>query len=246
MKKNATIMAMPVTIHIVDVTVKSEDFEQIFSHLRSIDQIFSTYKFDSEITQINKGLLNKKSYSKSMQLILQLCERTKQETYGYFDISKDGMLDPSGLVKGFAIYEAAKLLRQKGYTNYYVEIAGDIQVNGKNEAGKKWRVGIRNPFALDEIIKIVELENNGIATSGTYVRGEHIYNPITRKNANDLVSMTVIGPNIYEADRFATAAFAMGEKGISFIESLAKFEGYMITPDKQATYTSGFQKYVVT
>jgi thiamine biosynthesis lipoprotein len=55
----------------------------------------------------------------------------------------------------------------------------------------------------------------------------------------------VIGPNIYEADRFATAAFAMESAGILFIEELEGFEGYMIDQHGLATYTSGFERYVV-
>lgn len=57
-------------------------------------------------------------------------------------------------------------------------------------------------------------------------------------------SFTVIGPNVFEADRYATAAFAMGKKGISFIESVPELEGYMVDNKKLATYTSGFKKLV--
>jgi thiamine biosynthesis lipoprotein len=61
----------------------------------------------------------------------------------------------------------------------------------------------------------------------------------------DIVSLTVIGPNVYEADRFATAAFAMGKRGIYFIEQLPGFEGYMIDAAARATFTSGFERYVL-
>ena len=92
---------------------------------------------------------------------------------------------------------------------------------------------------------VLSVSNRGVATSGTYVRGQHIYNP---KQADrlitDIVGLTVIGPDIYEADRFATAAFAMGREGIHFIERLEGFEGYMIDRDGQATLTSGFTRYV--
>jgi len=179
-----------------------------------------------------------------MMKILGLCEQTKQETDGFFDINLNGILDPSGLVKGYAIYQGALILKNKGFANFYVEIAGDIQVFGKNEKQKKWKIGIQNPFNPDEIIKIVKLSNKGIATSGTYQRGKHIYNPKAKKLAEEIASMTVIGPNVYEADRFATAAFAMGEKGIEFIERLKGFEGYMIKKDKKAVLTSGFEDYL--
>jgi len=49
---------------------------------------------------------------------------------------------------------------------------------------------------------------------------------------------------VYEADRFATAAFAMGKKGILFIESLTGFEGYAVDNKGIATYTNGFTAYV--
>ena len=58
------------------------------------------------------------------------------------------------------------------------------------------------------------------------------------------VSVTVLGPNVYEADRFATAAFAMGSEGIHFIEGLSGFEGYLIDKSGIAALTSGFADYV--
>src|SRR4029078_5463526 len=109
---------------------------------------------------------------------------------------------------------AAALLKEKGFANFYVDAGGDILSQGFNKENKKWRIGIKNPFDIREIVKVLKITNQGIATSGNYERGEHIYNPITGKIQNEIVSLTVIGPNVYEADRFATAAFAMGKKGI--------------------------------
>jgi FAD:protein FMN transferase len=90
------------------------------------------------------------------------------------------------------------------------------------------------------------MKDGGVATSGNYIRGAHIYDPKTENPLKDLVSITVIGPNVYEADRFATAAFAMGEKGIYFIESLKGFEEYAIDKAGIATQTSGFKKYEIS
>jgi thiamine biosynthesis lipoprotein len=85
-----------------------------------------------------------------------------------------------------------------------------------------------------------------VATSGTYARGRHIYNPKAAEPLTDeIVSLTVVGPDIYEADRFATAAFAMGAAGIQFIEQLDGFEGYQIDRQGQATLTTGFKDYVL-
>lgn len=244
MKKQAVVMGMPSIINVIDVGVTEEDINEVFAYFHYIDKKFSTYKEDSEISQINRGQLKEIEYSNEMRKVLKLCEETKEETGGYFDIKHNGVLDPSGIVKGYAIHQGSLMLKNKDLTNFYVEIAGDIHVFGKNEKGESWKVGIQNPFNLDEIIKIVRLSNKGIATSGTYQRGAHIYNPKEMKAAEEIASITVIGPNVYEADRFATAAFAMGEKGIEFIENRRGFEGYMIKKNKQAVLTSGFEDYL--
>ncbi len=94
---------------------------------------------------------------------------------------------------------------------------------------------------------MLALTDRGIATSGTAIRGQHIYDPHRRDvSLVEIVSITIIGPDIYDADRFATAAFAMGRQGIQFIETLVGFEGYMIDASARATFTSGFERYVLS
>lgn len=246
MKYTKLIMGMPITVEIQDSEVQAEAFDKIFAYFKKVDEKFSTYKKDSEISKINRGELNLKNASPDMQKIFQLAEETKKLTNAYFDIKRqDGQYDPSGLVKGWAIYEAAGLLENSGYKKFFVEAGGDIQTCTKQiDDKKKWSVGIRNPFNREEIVKVVYLENEGMATSGTYIRGQHIYNPHKPgEKLTDIISLTVIGPNIYEADRFATAAFAMGKEGINFIEKLEGFEGYSIDSKGIGTMTSGLGKY---
>ena len=235
---------MHVTVEIID-PVSSSVFDEIYNYFSYIDTTFSTFKITSEITKINEGKLDKQRYSKDIKTILALCEQTKQETDGFFDIKRNGKLDPSGLVKGWAINNAATMLKQKGLTNYYVDAGGDIQVSGHNDKGNPWTVGIRNPFNIKEVVKVLRIVSKGVATSGTYERGNHVYNPKNHKPVTNIVSLTVIGPNVYEADRFATAAFAMGPDGIAFIDRLENFEGYMINNKGMATYTRGFEKFIV-
>ena len=237
-------MGMLATVQIFDHQSTNEDIQEVFAYLHYIDQKFSTYRKDSEISQINRGEINNLDYSNEMKKVLELCEETKKETDGYFDINLNGILDPSGSVKGYAIWQSSLIFKNKGFKNFYIEIAGDIQTFGKNEKGESWRAGIQNPFNQKEIIKVLKISNVGIATSGNYQRGKHIINPKTKLPADEIASLTVIGANVYEADRFATAAFAMGEKGIEFIERSKNLEGYMVKNDKIAVMTSGFKKYL--
>ena len=237
-------MGMPITVETVGV-VRSQTVDSVFNYFKVIDKQFSTYKPGSEISKINAGM-PENEWSEAMRLVFDLCEKTKKQSNGYFDIYHNGKLDPSGLVKGWAVNNAAQMLHKEGVNNFYIEAGGDTEVSGTNADGQPWVVGIRNPFKIDEIIKVVQLENQGLATSGTYIRGQHIYNPHDQdQEINDIKSLTVIAENVYEADRFATAAFAMGKEGINFIEKMPGLEAYLVDSEKIATFTSGFKGYVV-
>lgn len=236
MKITKIIMGMPITVAFED-KVDREIFQEIFNYFRKIDQKFSTYKKNSEISQINDGKLTLKNASSDVKKIFKLAKKTKEQTEGFFDIYQNGKFDPSGIVKGWAILNAANLLKKKGINKFFVDAGGDIEVSGH-----VWKVGIRNPFNQTEIVKVLYINNVGIATSGNYIRGDHIWNP-NGEMVSDIVSLTVIGPDILEADRFATAAFAMGKDGINFIERQKGLEGYMIDKEGIATMTSGFGKY---
>jgi thiamine biosynthesis lipoprotein len=244
MRETRMIMGMPITVEIAGTLSEKNAIEEVFNYFTHIDRKFSTYKPDSEISLVNRGKLKETECSDEIQEVLQLCEQTRQDTNGYFNHWHKGLLDPTGIVKGWAIQQASSLLAQKGFNNYYIEAGGDIQTAGNNIKGEKWSVGIRNPFVQEEIIKVLHLSGQGIATSGTYLRGAHIYNPHEDSDLTEFVSLTVIGKNVYEADRFATPAFAMGKKGIHFIEDKPGLEGYMINNKGIGTQTTGFNKYV--
>ncbi len=245
MKQLKLLMGMPITVEVVDASVTEADLAKVFASFRAVDDTFSTYKAHSEIAKINRGELCEEEYSDAMQTIFALSEQTRQATQGYFDIQHHGSIDPSGIVKGWAILQAAQMLKEAGLNNFYIDAGGDIQVAGK-KGGNPWRIGIRNPFNRTEHVKVLAVTDKGIATSGTAIRGQHIYDPHHPDTPlQDIISLTVIGPNVYEADRFATAAFAMGKRGIFFIEQLPGFEGYMIDVSARATFTSGFERYVL-
>ncbi len=244
MKETRLIMGMPIEIEIVGDRAQ-ETLYAAFAYLVTVDERFSTYKEQSEISQINRGEVLLAAASPLMKEVFAIAQLTKQETHGYFDIMRpDGTLDPSGIVKGWAIRNTAKLIHEAGFENYFVNVGGDIALCGKNSEGEDWSVGICNPFRATEIIKVVYPRGKGIATSGSYIRGDHIYNPLAPSEVlHDILSVTVIGPDVLEADRFATAAFAMGKGGIVFINNLLDFEGYAIDSTGTATMTSGFEAY---
>jgi FAD:protein FMN transferase len=244
MKEVKLIMGMPIEIEIVGPDVRTT-LDAAFAYLVTVDERFSTYKENSEISRINRSEIEESTASDEMHEVLHLAQKTKKETGGYFDIRRpDGLLDPSGIVKGWAIRNTSNLIRKAGYENYFVNAGGDIALGGRNAESAEWSVGIRNPFNVSGIVKVVYPHGKGVATSGSYIRGAHIYNPhASGQEIKEIVSITVIGSDVLEADRFATAAFAMEKSGIAFIEQLPGFEGYVIDAKGIATMTSGFAAY---
>lgn len=238
------IMGMPVTVQCPDGT-NPVAIEGIFEFLKTVDDKYSPYKETSDVAKVNRGELVAADYDDELQTILNIAEQTKHETNGFFDVWHDGAFDPSGIVKGWAIAKAAQKMHE--YTeDFYIEIAGDIQVSGRSLSGEDWKIGVRNPFDRTQNISVVALHNKAIATSGTAIRGQHIYNPKSQTALNDsLISLSVIATDIIDADRIATAAFAMGAEGIKFIEQLKGYEGYAVTKDHIVTMTSNWQKYEV-
>ena len=233
-------MGMPIRGAIPDDGAGLSDVEAVFAYFEAVDRRFSPFRADSELSRVNRKDVTEPSAD--MQDVFALAEATRQASHGYFDIRRpDGIIDPSGIVKGWAIRNAARLLRERGVENFAIDAGGDIQCGGRNEDGEDWRIGIRNPFCPDEIVKIVSPRSGAVATSGIYQQGPHIYDPYSGAPVNEIVSLTVIGPDILEADRFATAAFAMGRHGVVFIEGLADFEAYEIDAAGMARMTSGFK-----
>lgn len=235
-------MGMPITLMTLSNTRAMGIFEDIFEFFERVDQRYSPYIGTSDVQKINRRELDEGDYSEELNLIIKLAESTKKDTNGYFDVWHEGVFDPSGIVKGWALQTASDMM-SKHTNDFYIEAGGDIQVHGYNDQHQPWRIGIRNPFERKENIEVISLDNHAVATSGTAIRGQHIYDPVLSKDLKDIVSLTVIAPKILDADRMATAAFAMASHGIEFIESLSGYEGFMVNSDKRVTKTTGWDRF---
>jgi thiamine biosynthesis lipoprotein len=239
-------MGMPITVALVDETATEADLDVVAYWFDEVNLRFSTYQPESEVSRFNAGLLQPDELSPELAEVIRLSEETRALTGGYFDIKRDQGIDPSGLVKGWAIQRAAAILRERGFVHFFVDAGGDVQANGCNQQGDPWRVGIRNPFDRTQIVKVLSISNRGVATSGTAMRGAHIIDPL--RNApveTPLLSLTIVAPTIFDADRIATAAFAMGQAGLAFTTKLQGFDAYGIDSRGISFRTPGFDRYVV-
>lgn len=150
-----------------------------------------------------------------------------------FNLQNNGILkrrpveiDLSAIAKGYAVDKVAELIRYAGYSNFMVEIGGELYLQGNSPKGKPWRIAIEQPDAASfgEVHQAVNITAGGMATSGDYrnffeldgKRYSHTLDPRTGYPvSHSLVSVTVIAESAAYADGLATAINVMGpEKGL--------------------------------
>jgi thiamine biosynthesis lipoprotein len=211
--------------------------------LHHVDETFSTYRSDSEVSRIARGELRVEDAGEELRWVVARCEALRAETNGYFDaFVGDHRFDPSALVKGWSVQRAADSMAAAGVTDFCINAGGDVATRG-TAGGAPWRVGIRHPHDADAVAAVVEASDGlAVATSGAYERGEHIIDPITGRAPAGVLSVTVTGPDLGTADAYATAAFAMGPDGPAWTLQLDGYEAMTILSDDTVLTTPGFPR----
>jgi thiamine biosynthesis lipoprotein len=146
-------------------------------------------------------------------------------------------LDLASIAKGYGVDAIARLLAENGFSDYLVEIGGEVVAQGRRKDGKPWVVGINRPdrsAALDDVYKAVPLIDRAMATSGDYRiffrKGDRTYSHILDPRTglpvdNGVVSATVVAASCTVADGLATALMVMGpRKGIDLVNRLEGVE----------------------
>ncbi|MHB2021846.1 MAG: FAD:protein FMN transferase [Mycobacteriales bacterium] len=199
--------------------------------LHRADAIFSTWVPQSPLSRLRRGEDPIGGLPQEIDEVLELCREAKAASAGWFDPwAMPGGVDPTGLVKGWAVERALQVLREAGVRGAIVNGGGDIAATGSNELGEGWRVGIRHPWRADALACIVALEA-AVATSGTYERGQHLIDPRDGVARVRAVSATVTGPSLAFADAFATALAVGGRDALDAVSANDGYGCYLVLPD---------------
>ncbi|WP_225638752.1 FAD:protein FMN transferase [Streptomyces solaniscabiei] len=212
--------------------------------LHRVDEVFSTYREDSQVSRLACGALTLAQCAPEVAEVLELAAEAERMSGGWFSPSYRGRLDPTGIVKGWAVERAARLVAGAGAGGVSVNGGGDVQMLGTPGARRPWRVGVADPLrpgGLAAVVSAAGARELAVATSGTAERGAHIVDPRTGRSAvTDLVAVTVVAPRLTWADCWATAAFAMGSReGLRWLESLDGVEGLLMTAGDEVRCTRG-------
>ncbi len=179
-------------------------------------------------------------------------EDPSTETYFLGKRTPGTKLAVGGIAKGYAVDSAVSLLVKNGFTQVLINAGGDLYCNGEKE-GMPWKIGIQHPGQLSEIVKILELQDAAIATSGDYQRYyiyegkryHHLLNSQTGRPARKSRSASVIAPTTEQADVWATSLFILGsEEGIELINRLDNVHGMLIDSSGTIHYSQDFESYL--
>ncbi|MFD5638090.1 FAD:protein FMN transferase [Streptomyces sp. NPDC127077] len=221
--------------------------EEAVTQLHRVDEVFSTYREDSQISRLARGEITVEECDPQVAEVLELGAEAERASDGWFSTRYEGRLDPTGIVKGWAAERAALGLAAAGASGVSVNGGGDVQLRGVPAPHRPWRVGVSDPLrpgALAAVVSAAGADELAVATSGTAERGAHIVDPRTGKPAvTDLVAVTVVAPRLTWADAWATAAFAMGSRaGLDWLESLPDVEALLITAGNEVRCTGGLAR----
>jgi thiamine biosynthesis lipoprotein len=215
-------------------------FARVMAWLREVDRRFSTYRDDSEISRIDRGDLPEAAASADVRWVLERCDALRDETDGAFDARAGRRLDPSALVKGWAGQRGAEILCVQGLTDFSLNVGGDVVVRGGALPERQWRVGIQHPRDRSAIAAAIGVTDAAVATSAAYERGGHVIDPRTGAPPWDVLSVTVVGPDLGMADAYSTAAFALGADGPNWTLGLEGYESMTVFADDRVLWTPGF------
>lgn len=219
------------------------------TELHRVDAVFSTWDPQSPVSRLRRGVLALEEVPPEVAEVLDLCRVARAASGGWFDPwAATGGVDPTGLVKGWALERALAVLRDAGMTAAMVNGGGDIAVFGPlpvdndhpvpADGGTGWRIGIQHPWRTNALAAIITGVTAAIATSGRYERGEHLFSPQDRPPAA-VASATITGPSLAMADALATALAVGGDDVLGLVAGLRGYEGYLIRADGTEADTGG-------
>jgi FAD:protein FMN transferase len=241
------VMGTTVSIDLRDDMYDAGVIAEVVAWLHHVDETFSTYDVTSPVSRYGRGETDLDTLPSEVLDVFALCERVHSETDGAFDITavpapNGSTFDPSGLVKGWSIEQAAAIIERHGGRNFCLNAGGDVLVRGEPNPGDRWSIGIRNPDTPENLIDVLEVSGAlAVATSGSYERGAHIIDPRTREAVTDLASVTVVGPSLTFVDAYATALYVAGDAGLRFITEQPDYGAFIVRRDGTGVTTSVYR-----
>jgi len=207
--------------------------------LRAADRVFSPFRADSAISRLGRAEVALADCPPEVAEVLALGEVARRDSGGAFDVRRGEVLDPSGVVKGWAAERAAARLRELPGTDFCLSAGGDIACRTLDPDAPPWRIGVEDPRDPARLVAVIPVRTGAVATSGTARRGAHIVDARTGRPATGLASVTVVGDDLGAVDIDATAAFARGADAAGWLRGRGHRSALVVDVDGRTTVVAG-------
>jgi FAD:protein FMN transferase len=238
------IMGMPISLalrgrHTGDAAARLA-WAGVLAVLREVDRVFSTYRDDSDVSRLGRGEIGLEECAPEVAEVLALGAAAGRDSSGAFGVwlpGPDGrpVLDPSGVVKGWAADRAAAPLRELADTDFCLSAGGDLTCRTLDPGGTPWRIGVEDPADPRRVLAVVPVFTGAVATSGTAHRGRHLVDARTGRPPAGVASVTVVAGSLTWADIDATAAYAQGRDAARWLETRPGRSGLVVWDDGTTT-----------
>lgn len=220
----------------------AETVARVVEHIfATADNRFSLYRADSELSRIADGRLRMTNASEQIRSAYAAATFWRLLTDGAFSPNRpDGVVDLNGIVKANAIDEAGRALGSFGFTNWSLNVGGDILCSGSDSDGNRWTTGIVNPTNRSALACAIELrgDRRAVATSGSAERGDHIWRGATTA-VPEFLQVTVVANDIITADVLATAIVAGGALTLDLATTKWPIDVFAVRTDDRYVATPG-------
>lgn len=236
------VMGMPISVALrgrhADDAAGEQAWQAALTELRWVDEVFSTWRPDSQVARLGRGEITLADCDPSVAEVLRLGDDARVSSGGAFDIclpGPDGVrrLDPSGVVKGWAVDRAVVPLLALADTDVCLSAGGDMVCHVADPHGEPWLIGIENPLDPTRLVARVPVHRGAVATSGSAHRGAHVVDARSGQPQDALASVTVIGSHLTGVDIDATTALALGFDGPAWLRSRLR-TGVVVWADGRA------------
>ncbi|MBO0813198.1 MAG: FAD:protein FMN transferase [Microlunatus sp.] len=233
------IMGMPISVAIRGGLAGSPEAEDawnaVVAELQEVDRVFSTYRPDSYVSRLARAEIALEDCPAEVAEVIEIGTEAARRSGGAFSImlpTADGpRLDPSGVVKGWAVERAARFLAALDKTDFCLSAGGDMVCRTATAESPAWRIGIEDPRDPDRVIAVVPVTTGAVATSGAARRGEHIVDARTGRAPTGVGSVTVITESLTRADIDATSAYAHGQNAVDWLSGQSGLLALVVLPD---------------
>jgi FAD:protein FMN transferase len=161
-------------------------------------------------------------------------------------------LDLGGCGKGWAAHQAMRRLKRFGAA--LVDAGGDISISGARQDGSPWPVGVQVPLNSERAPLLLALRHNSVATSGRDYRQwvasgmlmHHIIDPrIGRPAETDVLTATILAPDVMEAEMAAKAALILGSRmATAWIEARPHLAAFLLLENGETVEAGNFSSYL--